>query len=495
MQSSKPLWKHQVDTINRAFRIGKAPNGDPEPTNELALFHEQGTGKTRTLIEIIRRQYANNGSLMRTLVVCPLIVKRQWKEQIAAYSKINKWDVIVLDGSEKRRCKEFYEAVQIDGVLKRPKIIIINPHTLLMEELMKSIKSWGPEVLIIDESHEFKAHNSARSKAILPIADAAKLRYIATGTPIANTESDIFMQYRILDGGKTFGTNFYVFRKMHYYDDNAAFASKDWHFPKLICSEESKKAIRDAMYKKAVRAEKKDCLDLPPYVRQILEVEMSPEQKKAYAEMREDFITWINNKHEEPRAIVAQMALTKSMKLQQIVSGFAFDDKGEAVRFKKVPRLEVLAEQLEALTKTTKVIVWANFIENYKMIAEVCDKLNIKYVEIVGGMSTKEREDSVKLFNSDPEYMVAIANQQAGGTGLDGLQPASYAIYYSKDHSMLKNEQSEARNYRGGSNIHESVTRIDLVCYDTIDEAINTALSMKQDLAKFILDQDLLEKI
>jgi len=478
--SSKPMWAHQTSTINRAF----------EPyTDELALLHEQGTGKTRTLIEILRRLFAADGRVLRTLILCPKTVKKQWKEQILEYSKIKANDIVILDKSESRRCKDFTDATLIDGQLNRGKIVILNPAGLEMKKLMELIRRWGPEVLIVDESHEYKAHNGIRSKALLPIADNARKRYIATGTPIANTESDIFMQYRILDGGKTFGKNFYVFRKLYYVDKNASWAHKQNHFPKYECTEDAKKEISRLMYQKAVRALKSDCLDLPPLVRQMLEVELSKEQEKAYNEMKKDYITWMKDKRDEPRAVVAQLALTKAMKMQQIVSGFAFAEDGTAVRFKSVPRLEVLKDHLERLCKEHKVIVWAAFIENYKMIAEVCEELGIGYAKIVGGQNGMERDEEKVKFKTDDTCRVLIANQKAGGTGLDGMQLASYAIYYSKSASLLEDSQSEARNYRAGSEVHDKVTRIDLVALNTIDEAVNDALSQKKDLAQFILDE------
>jgi SNF2 family DNA or RNA helicase len=481
MASSKPMWQHQMDTIDKAFTTGNA---------NLALFHEQGTGKTRTLIEILRRRFAGHGKVLNTLIICPLIVKRQWKAQIAEYSKIKPIDVVVLEGSEKRRIKTFYDSVNVEGQLSRGRIVIVNPATMEMKELMQMLHLWGVDILILDESHEFKAYNGVRAKALLPIADKALHKYIATGTPIANTESDIFMQYRILDGGKTFGLNFHVFRKKYYQDANASWVGKKGHFPKYECTKEGKEEISKLMYKSAVRALKKDCLDLPPFVRQIIEVEMSPEQLKAYHEMRLEFITWVKDQMNEPRAIVAQLALTKAMKMQQIISGFAFDENRVPVRFKKVPRLEVLKGLLENLCRDNKVIVWAAFIENYKMIADVCDELGIKYSRLVGGMTEAAKNENKDAFNTDPEIKVMIANQGAGGTGID-LIPASYAIYYSKDASILKDAQSEARNYRGGSDVHDKVTRIDLVCYGSLDETVNDALANKKDLAQYILDREI----
>ena len=79
-----------------------------------------------------------------------------------------------------------------------------------------------------------------------------------------------------------------------------------------------------------------------------------------------------------------------------------------------------------------------------------------------------------------------IANQSAGGVGIN-LVEASYSIYYSKGFKLEDDLQSEARNYRGGSEIHTSVTRIDLVTPNSIDELVNEALASKQQISDNIL--------
>ena len=89
-------------------------------------------------------------------------------------------------------------------------------------------------------------------------------------------------------------------------------------------------------------------------------------------------------------------------------------------------------------------------------------------------------------FRKDDSCRVMIANQGAGGAGIN-LVEASYSIYYSKGFSLEHDLQSEARNHRGGSEIHDKITRIDLVCPNTIDESINEALSNKQHVADRIL--------
>jgi len=470
----RELWKHQIGAIQRA-----------ENSKDLFLGMEQGTGKTRTSIEILRRRYHKRGALMKTLIVSPVIVCDNWKKEFAMYSKISQEDIIVLTQAGKIRQREFLRAVGPE--LKRAKIVVTNFAGLLMEDLFALLVSWSPEILVVDESHKVKGHSSKTAKKMCVIADRAQQKLLLTGTPILNSPMDLWMQFRILDGGETFSKNFFAFRNQYFKDDNAHFSNKPSHFPKFVPSPGAFEAMQERIRPKMIRALKKDCLDLPPLVRQEVRVELSPEQKKMYKEMKDEFLTYLTSiEGTQPHAVVANLAVVKSMRLQQIVSGYANTEQDGEKRIINVPRIKVLQELLEDITPGAKVIVWAVFKQNYKMIREMCEGIGIEYAQIHGDISNAQRIEEMDRFRSDPKCRVMIANQSAGGTGVN-LVEASYMIYYSKGFSLEHELQSEARNHRGGSEIHEKITRIDLVAPGTIDEIINSALQRKQSVADAIL--------
>lgn len=470
-----PLWDHQAHAIRMA-----------EVVPDLGLFFEQGTGKTRTLIEILRRRYAKVNSIRRTLILAPLIVCENWKKEFKLYSKIYQKDILVLTKSGKKRVQEFITGVGED--LKGNKIIITNYEAMQMEDFYKLISLWSPEILVCDESQRLKNPQSVRAKAVAVLADKTAHNYALTGTPVLQSAMDLFMQFRVLDRGQTFGKNFYGFRATYFEDVNSAFKGKQSYFPKWEARATAYDALQAKIKSKAIRVLKKDCLDLPPLVRQQVNVALTPEQAKAYKEMYNEYITFIESKSGEPRAVVAQMAVTKALRLQQIVSGFVKDEEGNIIRFDNVPRLAALKELLDDLVVSgnQKVIVWATFKENYKMIAEVCDALGIKYTSIHGDIKQSERESNMQEFRTNQEVGVMIANQGAGGVGVN-LVEAGYCIYYSKGFKLEDDLQSEARNYRGGSEIHDKVTRIDLVTPGSIDELVNESLHNKQAIGDQIL--------
>jgi len=471
----KPLWIHQLQAIREA-----------EVTPDLGLFFEQGTGKSRTTIEIIRRRYAAFGRIRKTLILAPLIVCKNWKDEFGMFSKIPQREIIVLTKSGKAREKELAEALGED--LSANKIIITNYETVQMERVMAILAHWKPEILVCDESQRLKNPQGKRARLVAFLADMAQHRYVLTGTPILNSPMDIFQQFRILDGGKTFGKNFFSFRANYFVDMNDRWKGKQSYYPKWIPVESKMDEMQNKIRQKAIRVLKKDCLDLPPLIRQKIAVQLSPEQKRLYHEMADEYVAFIKKHENDNRAVVAQLAVTKALRLQQIVSGFAKDDKGDIHRLES-PRLAALEELLETITPTNKVIVWCIFKENYQMVRELCTKLNLQYREINGEIGNAERYQGMDEFRKNDDVRVIICNQAAAGVGINLIE-ASYSVYFSKNFSLEHDLQSEARNYRGGSEIHSKVTRIDLVAENTIDELVNEALLTKQNISDKILTWD-----
>lgn len=479
--NSKPLelWDHQKAIVPKLLNA-----------SEYALFWEMGCGKTAAMIHGLRQMYTHAGRHLSTLIFAPPIVLRNWKNEFRMHSKISSDRIIVLDGSGAKRTKEFLKAREnFLGEM----IVVTNYESVQMSDLYKHLMAWKPEVIVCDESHRLKNHQSKRAQLVLKLARGAKRRYLMTGTPVLNSALDVFMQFRIMEGdksshaGATFGDNFFAFRAQFFQDVNASWKDKHNYFPKWEPRVTTHSTMQDMIYKKASRVVKSECMSLPPLVRQTIEIDLSPEQRRLYEEMKKDYITFLDNHKNEPRAVVAQMALTKALRLQQICSGFVKTDSDEEIELKNTPRNTALAELLEDLSPHSKVIVWAVFRRNYLQIAKICEKLALPFTMLTGEQSAKEKTEQVYKFENDPTVRVMIANQGAGGVGVN-LVAASYSIYYSRNFSLEADLQSEARNYRGGSERHEKITRIDLVAPKTIDALVLQALATKQTVSNQILD-------
>jgi SNF2 family DNA or RNA helicase len=456
-----PPWEHQRLTFEKAKQ---AP--------DYALLFEAGAGKTRVAIDLLRWKCAVHKRVLRTIVLCPVVVCENWVREFKKNSRIGD-TVRVLKGSGKKRLEIFHKFKDTGAVF------VTNFEAMTMKPLLDALMAWQPEALIADESQRLKNPSSKRAKAIFQLAEGTLYRWILSGTPILNSPMDIFQQYKILDRGDTFGRNFFGFRAKYFFDKNVGMPAQKY-FPDWCVRAGALEELNGLVYRKATRVLKADCLDLPPLVREEIEVEMSAEQARAYAEMKANFIAFLRSK-----VATAQLAITKGLRLQQIVSGFFRAEDGTELVF-DCPRLDALKDLLEDLAPANKVIVWAVFKANYAAIRQVCEKLGLGFTELHGEVTGRQRQENIDRFQDDSACRVMIANQGAGGVGCN-LTAASHSIYYSRNFSLEHDLQSEARNYRGGSERHVKITRIDLVTPDTIDATVLKALADKVSISEAIL--------
>lgn len=467
LECKVPLWAHQKAAVVKA-----------KDRSFFGFFFEVGAGKTAAAITTARFKYTAAQRLLRTLIFGPPVVLSNWDAELRMHlpDTLHKFIHIVY-GSKVERVKQLREI----KASKKPFILITNYESLNMPEVHELLLDLSPELLILDELHRLKSRTSKRWQKMVDIADRALVKLGLTGTLITNDAMDIWAQYRILDGGETFGKNFFSFRAQYFFDRNAGMP-KQKYFPDWKVRKGSLEEFNRRVEQTGMVVLKKDCLDLPPLIKTIVPVPMSREQAKAYKSMKDDLIAAFDSGD----VAIAEFALTKSIRLQQIVSGFVNLDSGEPKIFKENPRKDALHDLLEDLTPGSKVIVWATFHQNYADIRDVCDKLKVKFVELHGEVGGKLRNENIEAFNNDPEVRVLIGHPGSGGIGVN-LIASDVAIFYSRNFSLEQYIQSEGRNYRGGSDRHEKVTHYEIISQGTIDEDVAKALMNKQAISDTIL--------
>ncbi len=473
------LWDHQKTCIEKAQKL-----------DYFALFLEMGTGKSITTIQILREKYKKHGKLLPTLIFSPPVVIQNWKKEFLRSSKIKAEKIIPLVGTGKERLKLFKES-PLDS------IFITNYETLQMPEVfeyMKVVLKSGPSCLVVDESQRVKDISAKRTKRMIELGDIASYRYILTGTPILNDLMDIYSQFRVLDRGQAFGHNFFTFRARFFEDKNKAMPANKY-FPNWQPQNGADRKIKELIAPVSMRVEKSQCLSLPPLVKKVVEVQMGKEQQRLYDSMKKDLVATITTSDGQDRHSIAELAITKALRLMQILSGHIRVEgidgaESKTIHIKDNPRKDALYQLLEDIVPYEKVIVWAVYKSNYEDIRDVCNSLKVKYVEING--EVKDKDEQAHLFRTDPDVRVLIGNPQSGGVGLN-LVEASCMIYYSRTFSLEADLQSEARCFRGGSEQHQKITRIDLVTPASLDELVVKCLASKQELSDKVLKQRLEE--
>jgi len=467
-KKTKKLWSHQQDA--RMLASKSIADG-------FGILHDIGTGKTCTMIHILKDMYQKEGRILPTLIICPLSVVYNWQREFEQFAPELLAETAVAVGTAKQKYQMFDS---------EHKIIITNFDTF---RAPRTGTKRLFEMLVVDESHFCKNPSANRTKNIHNLADLASYRYILTGTPITKNYMDLWGQFRIISKF-IFGKSFYHFKHKYFYNKNAGkswFTFPDWAMRDKIVPEgiSAKEHIEQKLKIYSHRATKAEALDLPELVRVKYDVELTPELKKIYDEVKKSFVSFLDDYGNAK--ISVDLVLTQIMRLQQIANGIVkLDDSDEPVVL-ATAKTKCLKELLEQITQKEKVIVWSCFIPNYAQISDVCKNIRLEYSMLVGSMNAKEKQASIDRFNTDTSCKVMIANQGAGGTGIN-LIATSTMIYFSKNYDWAKDEQSQGRCYRGGSEMHKQITRIDIVTRNTIEQDITSALKHKMLLNDFIMN-------
>jgi SNF2 family DNA or RNA helicase len=334
-----------------------------------------GAGKTKTAIDIARSIYLRHDRLLKTLIICPIVVVENWKREFLTHSNVPAAAIQVVDGKSKPNGKKVKTA-QLKLKLEQlnnssASIFIINTESVGNKNLWPLIESMGFEVLIVDESHRFKSPSATRTKALHRLTNQGQLeyRYILTGSPILQDALDLWSQFFILSPS-ILGYNYFSFRSQYFYDANASMPAHV-HFPKFIPKDEAyyKKlklpynddfaTLNKIIYRHASRVMKDDVLDLPPFVTQKIEVEFTKEQERIYEEMRKDLVATLDTSEElytfehnnfldiaEAEVMSADLAIVKTLRLMQIAAGIFTNEDGDVKEIKE-NRSKILKELLE----------------------------------------------------------------------------------------------------------------------------------------------------
>jgi len=448
--------------------------------NNFILLAEVGTGKTFTAISMLRHLKEQHGDL-KILILCPGVVINNWKNEIKKFSFPQDFENIhPLDQSNKRTDKMF------NINIRREKCVVITNYESLDQKMfLKHLIDWMPDVIIADEIHRIKNPKSKRANAAVKLGECAMYRLGLTGTAILNSPMDIFQQYLFLDQGASFGKSFFNFRRNYFYDANESWNNKQNHFPDFRPIPGKMEEMSKKIEANSVKAIKSECLDLPPFIRHTIKLKMSNEQRKAYNSMMKDFLAFIQTEG-EAKASVANIALTKGLRMIQIASGFVGLEDGSTYSFKENPKIEALDGIIEE-TGNDKVIIWCSYRQNYGDISRFLLDKKIKFVTITGDQDSKEKTEAAEAFQTDPEVKVMLANRKAAGIGIN-LTAAPYSVVFSRNFSLEEEIQAQGRNYRNGSQVHEKITEINLIMEDTIEERVVEALQNKQNIADIVLD-------
>jgi SNF2 family DNA or RNA helicase len=469
---TKP-YEHQRDALKKCWN-----------KEAFAIFAEMGTGKTKIALDNACILY-NQGKIDRLLVVAPKGAYMIWFDQeIPAHvpSYIEKKVVIWKQSTSQKYMSELRSMMNNNFELK---IMIMNVEAFSTKRGVDFARLFliGKSMMIVDESTTIKNPKAKRTKAILNLRDETKYRRILTGSPVTQSPLDLWAQMDFLDPYILEQSSYYAFRTRYAVIITANAAGGTHTYQKII-KFQNLKELGKLVSPHSYRILKKDCLDLPDKVYVKRYVELTDEQKKAYAEMKENALATLNGS-----SATAFNVLTQLIRLHQITCGHMKTDSKDIVDIKS----NRLGELMHILGENSgKVIIWANYIYDIHQIEKAIKKefgAN-SYCTYYGATLAQDRQKNINNFQ-DPDSPVRffIGNTQTGGYGIT-LTEASTVIYYSNNYDLEKRIQSEDRAHRIGQK--NKVLYIDLIAKGTVDQKIIQSLRRKVNIAKEISGEELI---
>jgi SNF2 family DNA or RNA helicase len=434
------------------------------------IADEPGLGKTFMAGERDRRIRQRILSLewRPTLIVCPKAMLYTWGEWLTTHRPDESLCLLDPAKSAKRSREAFLESLtcQADEVY----LLHYEGVRMLVNDLVH-VPWWH---VILDEAHRIGNRKSQTSRAVRALR--AEYRTALTATPANSTPEQIWPILNFLY--PTVWPSFWRFAERYVDAHHDSFGYR--HV--LGVRRDTKDELQGMISPYFVRRRKEDVLPELPKQYQNVWVDLSPKQRRAYDQMRKDFVAWVGQHEDQP--LVAPVVIAQLIRLQQIALAtptfvekevWKIDEDGQRYQDVKVEihlddpsskldaAMELIVQRAEVGHKT---VVFSQFSRAIDLLGARLDAASIPTVLYHGGIPPRRRNEAEHAFR-EGEALVFAGTITAGGTGLN-LQVADMEIFLDRDWSGGPNRQVEDRVHRIGQK-SSSVTIVDIMARGTVD--------------------------
>ena len=446
-----------------------------------AYFMEMGTGKTKVLIDNVALLYYK-GKVNGALIIAPKGVVVTWyNQEIPTHLPKHIENVCVLWQSNitKEQSRKLGTLFKTGEELH---FLIMNVEALSTTkgtDFARKFLSSHNTLMAIDESTTIKNPKAKRTKNIIKLSELAKYRRIMTGSPVTRNPLDLYSQCQFLSPWLLDFQSYYAFRTRYAIMKTANISGRQIQ---LVAGFQRLAELSEKLKPFSYRVLKADCLDLTDKIYMKRQIKLSPDQNKLYEQMRKEALATLNGKR-----VTTVNALTQLMRLHQITCGHFTSDDGttQPIKNNRIDELMDVLEEIEG-----KAIIWAHYQYDINTIIKEVEKVHGpgSIVDYYGLTPQDERQENIKKFQNDDKCRFIVGTPQTGGYGIT-LTAANTVIYYSNGYDLEKRLQSEDRAHRIGQ--QKSVTYVDILADETVDEKIVKSLRKKINIASEVLGEEL----
>lgn len=421
---------------------------------KVALWLDIGLGKTICTLTALYKLKQQN-MMHRALIIAPkTVVENVWLQEL------QKWNIklnlqLVIGNADERAI-----VLQSDA-----DVIVISRDNLGW----LFTQQFDADVLVVDESTSLKDRSTQRWAAIcqktctiagkkhhrkIPIIDQFNRVVLLSGTPASESYQGLWAQIYLLDKGQRLGSTLGEFRQRYMlYTLYNGFPV--YNKLKKGAVAEINKAIKDI------------CIGVEGHIKlpeRVDTVRLTGMADYRYWIMQSDGVINVDKKD-----IIAGNSLAKYNKLQQISSGFIYDDMENAHELNSA-KYNTFKELIESIDEN--VLVFYRF--NYER-----DKLMQ-----LGGVPL-ESNDAISKWCKG-KIRIALAHPASTGWGLNLASGGAVIIWYTLPLSLEQYIQACGRLHRQGQT--KTVRIIHLLSAKTVDEKIYKLLQNKRDVLQGLME-------
>ena len=427
-----------------------------------ALWLEMGLGKTAATLAALR-ELLWTGEASRVLIVAPMrVAYHVWPDEISKWREFQSLTHTAIRGDAWWRLRQTERQTDI--------------HLINYENLKWLVEhrggSWPYDTVVLDESSRVKNHASHRFAALKKVSRKISRLVELTGTPSPNGLVDLWAPAYLLDAGERLGTTVTAFRQRWFLPNRGMESYK----PTKNAQTEVEQRLGDIV----VSMKSADYLTLPPFVSNVVEVELPQKCMSDYRQLEEEmFLRLLADDTEHKVEAFNAAALTN--KCLQYASGAVYlhdpvtgqpTGAWAETHNAKLDALEEVVE--EAGGAPVLVVYW------FRSDLERLQKRfpHARTIDKAGRAIAEWNEGKIPMLLINPGSAGHGLNLQAGG---------HIMVWFSQQWSLELYQQTNARLYRQGQT--KPVYVHHLVARGTLDEDVLTRLATKASVQDLLMER------
>jgi hypothetical protein len=428
------------------------------------LADDMGLGKTVQVLALLAsRRYPSSPTPQEngqrpapSLVVVPRSLIFNWQQEAVRFTP----HLRVLEHTGQGRKKA--QAEHFDDY----DVILTTYGTLRKDAVL--FKDFRFDYVILDEAQAIKNADTESAKAARLLQGDYKLAL--SGTPIENHLGELWSLCEFLNPGMLGAASAFTL-------GGAAGRHPDPETRHLLAQ-----ALRPFILR---RTKAQVARDLPEKIEQTIFCELEPQQRKLYDELREYYRHTLLGKVAQDGINTSKiMILEALLRLRQAACHAALLDAEKTSE--SSAKLDVLIPKLiEAMEEGSKTLVFSQFTSLLAIVRKRLDKEGIPYAYLDG--RTRNRQERVERFQTDPHCPLFLISLKAGGLGLN-LTAAENVFLLDPWWNPAVEAQAIDRTHRLGQT--KQVFACRLIAKDTVEEKVLELQHSKRDLADAIITAD-----